>query len=199
MNSKEILFNNSLASLKEIIQEIPRQEAQNIYVLSFYCYVRQDYYPTIEISYNTLEKLTQEISNTSNKIGAKWNYTFWLQDSIGKIGGKADLALQNWFKELPYFYTKEQLELASENDKALYAKLLRQLDDYEDEFVGIIIACIRELFKEGIIAEKFGRDIPVILHDGAYYYRPIRWIKKANDPKLIKEFISAYEKNFLND
>ena len=96
MKSKDFFSEFSYEKLKKAINNIPNDKAKDIYALSFYFYAEDDdsRYPTIEVSYNTNQQYTNETENASSETEAKWNYAFWLQEEIEKIGGEEDKLLE---------------------------------------------------------------------------------------------------------
>ncbi|MBA5794045.1 DUF4303 domain-containing protein [Flavobacterium sp. xlx-214] len=194
MSSKEKFFEFSYEKLKTAIETISSEDANDIYALSFYFYAEDDdgRYPTIEVSFNTNNQYKNEIENASSETEAKWNYAFWLQEEIERIGGEDDTFLAKWFKETPYYYSEIENEKAEDDDE-LFDKLLEKGEKFEEEFVEEILKIIQKLFTQRIIFNKFGKDIPILVHELEYYDKPINWTKKANKFELIKEFINAFE------
>ncbi len=194
MKSKDIFLAHSYDKLAKAINDIPEEIATDIYALSFFHYAEDDdtRFPCIEISYNTQAQYIQQLPNASHEAEAKWNYAFWLQETITKIGGATDELLQNWFKISPYYYSAAENEAAEEDDD-LFDRLLELGENFETEFIEQVINLTRKLFKEKVIEKKFGKDIPVIIHELEYYDQPITWTQKANKPGLIEEFIAAFE------
>jgi len=194
MKSKDIFLARSYDKLAKAISDIPEEIATDIYALSFFYYTEDDdaRYPCIEVSYNTYAQYRQQIANAAHETEAKWNYAFWLQESIEKIGGAADELLHNWFKISPYYFSAEEME-AAEDDEALFDRIMEMGENLETEFIEHIISMTRKLFKERVIENKFGKDIPVIIHELEYYDQPISWTQKANKTSLIEEFLEAFE------
>ena len=194
MESKDNFLELSYEKLKIAINKISNEETKDIYALSFYYYAEDDdsRYPTIEVSYNTKKQYISKTEKASNETEAKWNYAFWLQEEIEKIGGKEDELLAKWFKEPAYYYSKQEKEEAKEDDE-LYDKLFEKGEKFETEFVNEILTITQKLFDQKVIFEKFGKEIPILIHELEYYDKPIEWTKKANKPEIIEEFINAYK------
>lgn len=194
MKSKDIFLAQSYDRLALAISEIPDAIAADIYALSFFYHAEDDdaRYPCIEVSYNTYTHYKQETANAAHEPEAKWNYAFWLQEPIAKIGGATDELLHNWFKISPYYYSAEDNEAAEEDDE-LFDRIMELGENFETEFVEHIISMTRKLFKERVIEKKFGKDIPVIIHELEYSDQPIGWTQKANKSGLIEEFLAAYQ------
>lgn len=194
MKSKDIFLAHSYEKLAKAISNIPEEVAADVYVLSFFYYAEDDdaRFPCIEVSYNTHAQYRQQTAHAAHETEAKWNYAFWLQDTIEKIGGSSDELLNNWFRASPYYYSEEE-NMAAEEDDALFDRLLELGENFETDFIEHIISLTRRLFKEHVIEKKFEKDIPVIIHELEYYDQPIGWTQKANKPGLIEEFLQAFE------
>lgn len=198
MKSKDIFLAQSYDKLAQAISNIPEEIATDVYALSFFYYAEEDdpRFPSIEVSYNTHAQYLQQTANAAHETEAKWNYAFWLQEPVVKIGGKSDELLNDWFKASPYYYSDADQE-ATEEDDALFDRLMELGENFETEFIEQIINHTRKLFKEHVIERKFGKDIPVIIHELEYYDQPISWTQKANKPALIEEFLEAYKNGKL--
>ncbi len=194
MKSKDIFLAKSYDKLAKAISDIPEEIAADIYALSFFYYAENDdaRYPCIEVSYNTQAQYRQQTANAAHETEAKWNYAFWLQEPIEKIGGETDELLHNWFKASYHYYSSADNE-AGEDDDILFDRLMERGENFQTEFIEHIISLTRKLFKEHVIEKKFGIDIPVIIHELEYYDQPISWTQKANKTNLIEEFLEAFE------
>lgn len=194
MKSKDIFLAQSYDKLAQAISDIPDEVTTDIYVLSFFYYAEDDdaRFPCIEVSYNTHAQYRQQTANAAHETEAKWNYAFWLQESIEKIGGKSDALLNDWLNASPYYYSDADNKAAEEDDE-LFDRLMELGENFETEFIEHIISLSRKLFKEHVIEKKFGKDIPVIIHELEYYDQPIGWTQKANKNNLIEEFLEAYK------
>lgn len=191
-NEKEIFTEKSYEKLKNAIQNIANDEdAKDVYALSFgfHCENDDDRFPKITLGYNTLTNYNEEAHNADTKQEAKWDCAYWLQEDVETIGGKNDLLLSNWFAKTPYFYSEEENERAMEKDEDLYEKILKKGEKFRKEFINESIAIAKKLFEDKVIESTFKKDIPIIIHDFEYNEEPIRWTKKANSTKLIKEYL----------
>ncbi|GIJ96196.1 hypothetical protein CAPN001_07650 [Capnocytophaga stomatis] len=195
-NKKDIFVKTSYDKLKTAIENIANEEdVKDVYALSFWFYCDDDdqRYPKITLGYNTLSNFKEEAYNADTKEEAKWNFAYWLQNEIETVGGENDELLSNWFTASPHFYTEEENERAMEEDEALYEKILKKGEKFQKEFINEVISIAKKLFEDKVIEKTFGNDIPIIIHELEYYDEPIRWTKKANPAKLIKEFIKYWD------
>ncbi|RZK17755.1 MAG: hypothetical protein EOO43_13205 [Flavobacterium sp.] len=145
-------------------------------------------FPTIMFGFNTTENYTNNIENASDDKEAKWNFAFWLQNEIERIGEKGDKLLEDWFRASDYFYTEEEDERANKNE-TLFTEILNKGDKFSNEFIEEIITLTKRLFSESIISSKFGKKIPILIHELEYYDLPISWTVRSNPDGLVDEFI----------
>ena len=189
MGHKEKFVETSFNKAVGAIKGIDIETAKDIYALSFYYYFEEDEgrYAAVSISFNTISNFEANIASASGEREAKWNFAFWLQDEIGHIGGMEDKLLAEWFKETPFYYSQVDSEKAIDDDD-LFEDILDKDAGFEEIFINEIIAVIKRLFNENIIRDKFGKDIPVLLHELEYFDRPLFRTIKSNPPGLVDEF-----------
>lgn len=186
---------SALHTAMAALQQIPHDEREDVYALSFW-FTRDDddsRYPKIIISYNTLSHFQKSIEKASDEKEAKWNYAFWLQEDIDMIGGDNDESLAAWFKGTPWYYTDEENESAEEDDDELFDELIERGSAFNAAFINEIIDLTKSLFDEGFISSIFGKNIPVLIHELEYYDKPLSWTIAANPPGLADEFIAAFK------
>ena len=178
--------------IKETILRFDQTIASDIYVISFYVSNSDDdpRKPTLNIGYNTIERWKtctpaegQEprwpISSNSGE--AKWNFAFWLQNEELIIGGYEYDPVSAWVKNSPHYYSDEQKNQNFDEALLLGEKI-------HNKFVEIVISHAQKLHKEGVIASKFGKVIPIIIHELEYYDKPVSWTRQANPSGLTREF-----------
>lgn len=192
--AKELFVSKSYDQVKEAIRGIPDQERGDIYALSFWYQCEDDdvRYPMIVVGYNTHSNWEANIRSASSKEEAKWNFAFWLQNELAEMGGMEDPLLGAWFEASPYYYSEEQHEEATEDDD-LFDELLERGAKFADEFREEAIAMAQRLFKEGVVREVFGQDIPILVHELEYYDDPVDWTVRANPEGLVDEFVAWVE------
>lgn len=191
MTGKNTFLETSYEKLKTAINNIDEQIKNDIYALSFWFYTEDDdpRYPIISVGYNTNSNFKDKIASASNEKEAKWNFAFWLQDEIEKIGGADDKQLKKWFATTPHFYSEKQNEMAEEDDE-LFDEILEQGSAFCDEFSEEIILLTQRLFADKIIEIKFGKNIPVLVHELEYYDKPVSWTVRSNPKGLVDEFVN---------
>ena len=189
---KEKFISEIYNKIKDAINGIDNKVANDIYAISFWNTNEEDdqRYPQIIVSYNTNSHYESQINKASSAGEAKWNFVFWLHNDLLIIGGSDDKNLAGWFKETPFYYSDKQEELAEDDDE-LFDELLERGSEFHNLFIDEIISIAKKLHNE-VISNKFGRPIPIIIHELEYYDVPIGWTKEANSPELIADFLEYY-------
>jgi hypothetical protein len=177
-------------SIKDKILSWDDNRLTDIYVLSLYISDSLDdpRRPMVTLGYNTYNNFRQSIPKAYDEAEAKWNYAFWLQNEELIIGDnygnnlEDGVRITNWIKDLGLYYTDEQ-----ENDNFDYTLELN--DRITQSFVELCIDVAHKLHMEGVIKRKFGKVIPVIVHELEYYDTIADQNKRANPKKIIAEFV----------
>ena len=191
MNEKEQFIATSYEKLKFAILSIDDKFTNEIYALSLWYYIDNDdpRLPKIEFSFNTKSNVTQSIAQASDENEAKWNFAFWLQNTLTEIGGENDELLKNWFKTTPYYYSDIDKSIARRDDK-FYDRILVKASEFCDGFIEEIILLVHRLFSDKVIEKKFGQNIPILIHELEYYDKPINWTLRANPNGLVDDFVN---------
>lgn len=177
-------------SIKEKILSWDKNIITDIYVISLYIsdVLDDPRRPMVTLGFNTYNNFKQSIPDAYDEAEAKWNYAFWLQNEEIIIGDNYDeniedgVRITNWIKDLGLYYTDEQ----EKNDFNYTLKLGEKITH---SFVELCLNVVDRLHKEGIIKKKFGKEIPVIVHELEYYDTIADQNKKINPQKTIKEFV----------
>ena len=76
--------------IDEALATIPGSEAPSIYVVSLFVYDEDDdpRQPTLTAGYNTIDQWRSSTPSASSPQEAKWNFAFWLQNELVKLGGR---------------------------------------------------------------------------------------------------------------
>jgi hypothetical protein len=177
--------------IREHIESIHPSLVDSIYALSFYVDDTGYEYDgdeveklgegatlTLTLGYNTTEQLekctppNRGVWCMASDAGeAKWNYAFWLQNELCSIG-------------------KRGTESAKHRNKFV-ASILPEFDRTQ-EFVNLFVRISRQLHQQGIIQNKFGRDIPVIIHELEYYDQIAHQTSAANPNGIAEEFVEWF-------
>lgn len=166
--------------LKEKIKELIKNsintwEEQDIYALSLFLQDVDDdpLQPTVMFGFNT-EKQFQESLMETNELEVRWNFAFWLQNSEFVFGEEDTAAdVEQWMDEHGF---------------------LALIEDEIDEkvtkvFVDEIVDLVQELHEEKVLTQKFGLELPIIIHELEYYDEIAEQNKRANGNCLPDEFV----------
>lgn len=159
-----------LKSLKEIDDE-------GIYAFSLYVEDDGDETkPTVTFGYNTQKEYESSVEKAWDALEAKWNYAFWLQNELFVYGKEeSSQTVQNWI---------EKNNLLDDDDVS---------DDETPKitkaFVNILVNVVKELHKEKVLTEKFGKELPILIHELEYYGQIAEQNVKANGKRLLGDFL----------
>lgn len=171
--------------LKEkIITAIESWKEPDIYAISLFVYDNEDNLckPTVTLGYNTEANVIQNISNASDEKEARWNYAFWLQNVEFCFGiNDTEEDVKDWIKEkgLPYF--DEDINFCDER--------YDELSVIAKEFVNMLVEIVKDIHKLGILKKKFGKEIPILIHELEYYEEIAIQNIKANGKELVEDFV----------
>jgi len=185
---RKILFNR----IKQIIDYWPIEDQ---YAISFFVYTNESYeysgysnVPYFAISYNTDSQC-----DTDDSYGEeRWNYAFWPQNE-SVIIDTAQLTpetehLFSWYRDIG-------LEnIGFEDPTNAYDKHMRYIGKGPvglAELLEVITDIAAELQQTGYIEKKFGKKLPIIIHDLEYTWYMIEATRKANKHGEADVFLQA--------
>ena len=153
------------------LEEFSRWKDNDVYAISFFIDFDYDNQQDIRLyfGYNTETHYHNELCRNVEDIEIRWNYEFWLQNELFCFGedGFTRNMLQEWFRQqrIPETQSVERL-----TEQLIYS--------------------VRDIHKSQILSHRFGKEIPVIIHN-RYYYPDIATINmEANGDCLEHEFIT---------
>jgi hypothetical protein len=190
---REHLRSKILAAL----ESIPGGDRADIYVVSMYVSDIDDdpRRPTITVGYNTERRAAActpapgqkpKWPIASDAAEARWNYAFWLQNSLTVIGDEgtdpvgAELR-EAWAKQRGFWYSDAEEE--RDLDSAL-----EKVEPMTHEFVQMAVAVVQELHRSGEVARLFGRPVPLLIHELEYYDEIAQQNESANPGPLVEDF-----------
>jgi hypothetical protein len=161
----------------------------DIYAISFYVenYCDNPCEPTVTLGYNTERRCAEKTKSAGSEEESRWNYAFWLQNeeaSYGTDESKENVA--SWIKNnaMPYYPCVDyDFDIPDDVDD-------EQLDMITEEFVSALVDVVKELHRSGFIKEKFGKPIPVLIHELEYYDEIADRNIAANSKPVVKGFVS---------
>lgn len=176
--------------LKElIISNIEAWTDGDIYAISLFVYDENDNpcKPTVTLGYNTETQVKNEIANAWDEQEARWNYAFWLQNDFLCFGaGETAEAVKQWIDNNHFPYYEDDDE--AWNNEDVYDKV----EVITKAFVKELICVVKEIHQSGLLTQKYGKEIPILIHELEYYDEIAEQNIEANG-KLVEEFV-----NFCN-
>jgi len=179
---------------REGILSIPDKTAADIYALSFNFWTDGDERSSmLSVGYNTNSRWRACTPGeeepgfplASDPDEARWNFAFWLQEqgTACTIGWEDDAATarKEWMDSLGLWFSDEE----QQEDSDRTAKLGGEITD---KFIDLCARVARRLHADGVVTGKFGRAVPIIVHELEYYDRIAQATKEANPPGLADEF-----------
>ena len=151
-----------------------------IYAISFFVYDQDDdpARPTLTLGYNTETHWRQSTLRASDSNEAKWNYAFWPHTKEAFFGDESDVSVrENWIHE------RWQAERNGGRGQEL-----KKDQEITHEFVMVVVSVAKRLHEDGVILSKFGRPIPIIVHELEYYREVVAQTEQANPAGVAKEF-----------
>lgn len=173
--------------INEIKNNLKNIETDDIYAFSLYLEYSCDnpFEPTITFGYNTTENFKNACEETDEQ-EAKWNFAYWLQNEIFVLGvNETQEMMKNWLIENGFGY-KTYDEIYGNDAEEISDELCVQIDE---KVKNELIETVQEIQKSNVIQDKFGRQIPIIIHELEYYDEIAEINKKANPAELIQEFV----------
>lgn len=179
-NTKPVLFDNNkltninsllYAYLKDkIITTIENWQELDIYAISLFLNTAEEGL-NITLGYNTESNVTRNIPDASDVMEARWNYAFWLQniEFYFEVSDKEEI--KKWIKDKEAYFAKNYDNPSTE------------------EFTVLLIEIVQEIHKFGILTKKFGKEIPILIHELEYTEKTAVQNIKANGRELIEDFI----------
>ena len=169
-----------------ILSNIAQWTDKDIYAISLYVYDDYDNpcKPTVTLGYNTETQVEKETPNAGSEQEARWNYAFWLQNEFFCFGVQetAD-TVRKWLNEKHLPFYEDDDEAWNDDDICDKAMVVTEF------FVNELIEIVKEIHQSGILKEKFGKELPIIIHELEYYDEIAEQNVKANGEFLPKEFI----------
>ncbi len=155
-----------------IAQKISEWQEDDIYVISLYVFDEEDdpCRPVAVLGYNTERQIQKSSSEASDEQEARWNYAFWIQNAEMCLG-QGDTA-------------EDIRELITEQG------LWDSEDEITPKFVELLVAIVQDIHASGLLKDKFGREIPILIHELEYYEKIARQNIAANGEALDRDFVS---------
>lgn len=177
----------------KVCQVISAWDEEKIYAISFLVYSNETYeydgcsnVTEFSVSYNTED----DCSGADDLSEERWNYAFWRQNETPIIDteyGGMDV-LFDWYKE-------NGIEnIGYEDYENCYDSEMRYIGKGPVGYIELlaeITAVAKELQESGFIEKKFGKRIPIIIHDFDYAWYTVEATKQANPNGEADKFLAA--------
>lgn len=171
-----------------------------IYVVSLYIdFDDGPHHMKVWLYYNTFSHLRKVIAEGEEPEEAKWNFALWEQDYITAVGltaeecpdladEKARILLKEWLGRQGLYRTEDELEaMLQADDPDLYAEWDQKV---RERLLDLVVDVARQLQETGLVLTKFGRTIPLLVHEWDYNPWTLEATRCANPEGLITEFES---------
>lgn len=186
------LKNEMISRFKPVIAS---WDVADIYVISLWVndYCDNPCEPTVTLGYNTEAQYNSALERASSKEEARWNFAFWLHSRELVFGeNETREIVKDWIvgNDMPYFPCVDyDFSIPDEVDKKI-------LSEITNEFVSTLVDVVKELHETGFIQNKFGKAIPLIIHELEYYKKIARQNERANPACTIKDFVQWVEQPY---
>jgi hypothetical protein len=168
-----------------IISHIEEWTDPDIYAISLFVCDDSDNpcKPTVTLGYNTERKVRAERRHAFNEKEARWNYAFWLQNDFMCFGvDETAGVVRDWIiaNNMPIY----------EDDAAweIY-ELSEETPEITKAFVDLLVRIVNDIHNQKILTKKFGKEIPILIHELEYYDEIAEQNIRANGADLVKDFV----------
>lgn len=173
--------------LKElIITNIEKWTDSDIYALSLFVYDICDNpcKPTVTLGYNTNTQVAEMLKQASCEKEARWNYAFWIQNNFFCFGNNdTSEVVKNWLAENRFPYYDDD-DSAWNTDEAY-----EETEKITKAFISVLVSTVKEIHEQKILTTKYGKELPIIIHELEYYDEIAEQNIEANGNKLVEGFI----------
>jgi hypothetical protein len=152
-------------AVRDAIERVPASVVRDVYVVSLFVSEEDDdpRRPRVTVGYNTDSEVEAATDDAGDEHEARWNYAFWLQNRLGCVG---DAESDPEGADLRDAWVAESFPPRSSDDD------LDELDEGSPVprgFAALLVRVVARLHADGVITAKFGRTIPVLIHELDYY------------------------------
>lgn len=175
-----------------------RTNPHDVYVLSLYIdFDEGPHRLKVWLYYNTLTHLRRAVSLGEDPDEARWYFALWEPDFITAVGlspeecsqmadAECHRLLAEWLRGCGLYRSPEAIEaMLSDYNPAPYSAWEVQV---KERLLHLIPAVARHLQDSGVILAKFGRSLPLLVHEWDYDRWTLEATRRANPPGLIAEF-----------
>ena len=189
-----------MVDLKQYIEKKTRDiistwDESNIYAISFFVYSNEAYeykgYSNVTefcISYNT----ESDCGDKGQISEERWNYAFWRQNEVQII--EADEENEGMRLLFKWYNENGVSNIGYENPEDCYDNKMRYIGKGPIGYYELLLevaAVAKSLQESGFVEEKFGKPIPIIIHDLEYSWYVFEATRIANPNGEADTFFAA--------
>lgn len=188
---------------KKICEIISAWNEDDIYAISFFVYANESYeyggvsnVTTFSVGYNT----ESDCDRAGELSEERWNYAFWRQNDTPVIEAEAEnegmKILFDWYRE------NGINNIGYEDYESCYDSEMRYIGKGPVgyyELLSEVTVVAEKLQKCVFIKNKFGRSVPIIIHDLEYPWYIIKATKTANPGGEANAFLAAMKALGITD
>lgn len=188
---------------KKICEIISAWNEDDIYAISFFVYANESYeyggvsnVTTFSVGYNT----ESDCNGAGELSEERWNYAFWRQDDTPVIEAEDEnegmKILFDWYRE------NGINNIGYEDYQSCYDSEMRYVGKGPVgyyELLSEVTVVAEKLQKYGFIKNKFGKSVPIIIHDLEYPWYIIKATKTANPGGEANAFLAAMKALGITD
>jgi hypothetical protein len=180
----------------EALDGVDAAEARNVYALSLLPWPEDDdpRRNVITLGFNTEARVAAALAGATgagvvptDALEARWNYAFWLRNSLVEIGraGADDVGAElrtAWMQSLGLWYSDQEAEADLE-------AAMERAASFGDHFWELTVRLAQELFSAGVVERALGRVVPILVHEFEYHADIAEYTRAANPPGLADGFL----------
>ena len=159
---KTVLTRILVDTIRDALLSIPEDDRRSIYAVSLLVECEDDdpRLPTLTVGFNTVEQWKDTASGAVDADEAKWNYAYWLQNEVARIGGRTG----DEADRIQAFIEDKGLSFTDEDEDEDFERCSRLGERIVHTFVASALKAVRKLHEDGQVEEVFGRSIPLLVH-----------------------------------
>ncbi len=177
----ESIQNYLYEQVKNAILDFDAADTPEIYAVSLL--VEADFNPRepkLILGYNTLSHFHETKQKYADEGEAKWQLTCWKHDHKTTLC-ENDTQIAEWACAV-------EKELSDDIQKPVVDRGDQQRRDLFERFHDMALSVVRQLHTDGVLEQKFGSDVPVIVCDSPPSNEPLEWTRLGNPDGQASEF-----------
>jgi len=180
---QKLLYTKATAAIRNIDATI----AADVYALAMEIIssaVPREFH--VNIAYNTLTHFESAKTRADDEYEAKWRILYWQCDDKPVLDCN-DPKIEEWLQSLGYDYNNHEVYEDFQKHSG-YSKYHDLSEKFGKKYTKIIISICRQLHTDGVIEQKFGRVLPILICDSILSCGPLEWTQQGNPVGQAAEF-----------